>query len=209
MGFNLDGIIDGNAQVSNLNGNPSILANLGIDDFKLDGNRFGDLRISSYWDYLNNSIFLETSLVDFGKPTFSLIGFYNTEKEDNSLDFKLKLDSLQLNSLSKFTQGIMSRMQGTGNGDFTIGGSLKKPVIEGELSIENGGGQIDYLKTFYTFSPTIRLTENEKTITRSSPNNNDNPIIEKKCPIHPAVIPNITATKFSFNTLNLLYNGNA
>ena len=161
MGFNLDGIIDGNAQVSNLNGNPSILANLGIDDFKLDGNRFGDLRISSYWDYLDNSIFLETSLVDLGKPTFSLIGFYNTEKEDNSLDFKLKLDSLQLNSLSKFTQGIMSRMQGTSNGDFTIGGSLKKPVIEGELSIENGGGQIDYLKTFYTFSPTIRLTENE------------------------------------------------
>ena len=164
MGIDLDGIIDGNAQISDLEGNPSILANLGIDDFRLDGNRMGDLRVNSYWDYLSNSIFLETSIVNSGKPTFNLSGFYNTEKEENNLDFKLKLDSLQLSSLSYFTQGITSRMQGLGHGNATIKGSIRNPIIEGEISIENGGCQIDYLKTFYTFSPTFKLTENEITL---------------------------------------------
>lgn len=161
MGFDLDGIIDGNAQVSDLKGNPSILANLGIDDFMFNGNKMGDLRVNSYWDYLNNSIFLETSIVNLGKPTFTLSGFYNTEKKEDNLDFNLKLDSLELGSLSNFTQGIVSRIRGLGNGGFTIKGSIQKPVIEGELSIEDGGCQIEYLKTFYTFSPTIRLSENE------------------------------------------------
>lgn len=125
MGFDLDGIIDGNAQVSDLKGNPSILANLGIDNFMFNGNKMGDMRVNSYWDYPNNSIFLETSIVNLGKPTFTLSGLYNTEKKEDNLDFNLKLDSLELGSLSNFTQGIVSRIRGLGNGGFTIKGSIQ------------------------------------------------------------------------------------
>lgn len=161
FGLDLDGYIDGDAQVSDIKGNPMILANLDINRFGLNGEPIGNLSIDSYWDNPNNSVFLKTEIINNDKSTLELSGFYHTQSKEDNLNFDLKLDSLDLDFLSDFTQGIVSRLQGFGNGDFSIQGTFNKPVIEGELTIDDGGCMVDFLKTYYTFNPTLKLTNNQ------------------------------------------------
>ena len=161
LGFDLDGYIDGDVQVSDIQGNPYILANLGIDRFGLNGQPIGNLNISSYWDNPSNSIYLKSKLIDESQCTFDLSGFYQTQSNENNLNFDLKLDGFNLSILSDFTEGIASRVQGLANGDFTIRGSFKEPVIEGDLKIDDGGCMVDFLKTYYTFNPTLKLTPDQ------------------------------------------------
>ena len=157
LGFNIDGIIDGTAQVSDIKGSPSILANLTINELGLNKEVLGNASINSHWNNENNSIFLDAALDNHNKQTFRLNGSYYTLDPDNSLDFKLSLDSLGLDIINPFVQGIVSRVQGFGIGDFSITGSINKPNVSGQLKIEDGGCEVDFLKTFYTFSPTISI----------------------------------------------------
>jgi hypothetical protein len=67
----------------------------------------------------------------------------------------VELDSLQLNVLNPLLTGVVTRMQGFGNGKVAVTGSLQQPEIQGRLAIKDGGCKIDYLNTYYSFSPTI------------------------------------------------------
>ena len=158
-GLDLDGFINGNVVLGSLNANPYILANLGVKEFGLNKEPLGDIEIDSYWDNEDNSIYIDASLYEQENSIFKLSGNYGTKRNDN-LDFRLLLNGLRLNTLAPFTQSLITRLQGMGKGDLTIKGSLKKPVIEGDLNIVDGGCQINYLKTFYTFNPTIKFSEN-------------------------------------------------
>lgn len=158
-GFDMDGFIQGNVQVSNLKNAPSVYANVAVTDFGLNHERLGNVYIDSHWNNSRNAIFMNASLVDHAKKVFNLRGRYNTSEEEK-LDFRLSLDGLRMNVIAPFTQGIISRIQGYGKGDIAVSGSIEKPIINGEINIVDGGCKIDYLKTFYTFSPTIILSEN-------------------------------------------------
>lgn len=157
-GFDLNGFIDGDAQISDLKGSPSVISNISIKSLEFNREPFGDAVIDSYWDNLNNSLYVDASLINQETPSFRLYGNYNARQKKDKLNFKLDLNEFRISILSPFLQGIVSRMQGLGNGAFNISGSLQEPNVEGELSIDDGGCQIEFLKTYYTFNPTIKIT---------------------------------------------------
>ena len=53
--------------------------------------------------------------------------------------------------------GVVSRLQGFGNGIVFVTGSLNQPDINGRLAFKDGGCKVTFLNTFYTFSPTIMI----------------------------------------------------
>ena len=160
MGLNIDGLISGDALVSNLKADPMVLADLRIDRLGVNGDLVGDVEVESSWDNADKSVDLEANIFNDDKRMLYAFGSYYTAKEDNNLDFTAVLDSLRLSTLSPLLSGFVSRVQGYGNGTIDINGSVKQPDIRGKISITDGGCKIGYLNTFYTFSPTI-LVDNK------------------------------------------------
>ena len=159
-GFDLDGFISGDALVSSLKTNPMLFANLDIQQLAVNHDKVGDVTIGSSWNNENKSVELEVNIFDEQKKMLDVTGAYYTERKTDNLDFVVALDSLQLNVLSPFLTGVVSRMQGLGLGQIAVTGSLQQPEIQGRLSIKDGGCKIGYLNTFYTFSPTILIDNN-------------------------------------------------
>ena len=159
MGFSIDGFVSGDATINDLKGEPTLFADLAIKDFGFDGISYGDAEIVSQWNNEQRSIDLEVGLVEDSLQAISLKGSYYTARTDDNLDFTLDLDGLNLGILSPFLNGVAHRLQGQCYGSALIKGSAKAPDITGKITIENGGCKVDFLNTFYTFNPTITLTE--------------------------------------------------
>ena len=157
MGLNIDGLISGDALVSSLKADPMVLADLRIDKFGMNGDLIGDVEIESSWDNEDKSVDLEANIFNDDKRMLYAFGSYYTAKEADNLDFTAVLDSLRLSALSPVLSGFVSRVQGYGNGNIDIKGSIKQPNISGKISITEGGCKIGYLNTFYTFNPTILI----------------------------------------------------
>ncbi len=159
MGFDADGFITGSASMSNLKEDPTVIANLGIKDLGVNGERYGDAKLFSQWNNETEAIDLSLGLLNEEKKVIDLLGsFYTGRKEDN-LDFKANVDGLSIGILSPFLSNIVQRLQGLCTGVVTVKGSLNEPDIQGTVSIKDGGCKVNFLNTFYTFSPTISLSE--------------------------------------------------
>ena len=158
MGFDLDGRIFGNAVVSDMKENLSLIADLGIQQLGLNGETYGDAKIHSIWDNVQEAVRTNVELLNQNHKTLELTGSYYTKKENDNLDFKLNVDSLNLSIISPFLVGVVERVQGNCQGGLTIQGALNRPDIQGAIRIYDGGCKINYLNTFYTFSPTIEIT---------------------------------------------------
>ena len=158
MGINPDGLITGNASVSNLSESPTVIANLDIKNLGINGQTYGDAVIFSQWNNETNAIDLNLGLIDQEKEIVSLSGSYYTQREEN-LDFKLISNGLNISVLSPFLKGSVSRLHGLCTGNVDVTGPVNQPVIAGSLSIADGGCQVSYLNTYYTFNPTITLSD--------------------------------------------------
>lgn len=157
--FDLDGFVFGNATVSDIRENLSLVANLDVMQLGINGNVYGDASLFSHWDNEKEAIMLDAELISNRRKELALSGGYSPKKTDDNLDFSLRLDSLPLSAVSPFLKGTAEQIQGYCKGDFTVQGGLNQPSIQGSLRIFDGGCKINFLNTFYTFSPTIELTD--------------------------------------------------
>ena len=164
MGFDLDGIVTGHAIVNDIKENLTLLADLRINELGFNGQRFGDALILSEWDKDDKAVKLDFGLVDKEQKTVTLNGAFYTERKDDNLDFKLGLNDLNLAALSPFLNSFAQRVHGLCQGNVDIKGSLQKPDLQGSVKIHDGGCKINMLNTYYTFSPTIKLTDGVITI---------------------------------------------
>ena len=159
-GLDFEGRIFGEAKVSNLRNDKTLFADLNIKQLGLNGDTYGDAEIYSRWNNETNAIDLDLGLINQAQQIIDLNGSFYPQQEKDNLDFKLTVDSLNMAVLSPFLSNIAQRLQGSCYGQIDIKGSLKEPDIQGVVNINNGGCKINFLNTFYTFSPTIKLTDN-------------------------------------------------
>ncbi|MCQ2302044.1 MAG: translocation/assembly module TamB [Bacteroidales bacterium] len=157
MGFDADGFISGNAWMGRENEKPVVDAQLVINDLGMNNDYIGDAHVDSHWDNDEKAINVDVGIENQGRKTLDILGTYFLEKEDDNLDFAIKMDSLQLGLISPFVTGLVSRLQGTGVGEILVSGTPQKPSINGKLGIRNGGCKIDYLNSFFTFEPNIDI----------------------------------------------------
>ena len=157
-GFDLDGTVYGDATVSDMKNELSLIADMEVRQLGFNGETYGDADIHSRWDHSQDAILLDVGLRNQDRNALALTGGYYTKKKDDNLDFRLSLDSLNLSMASPFLKGVAERIQGYCQGDLSIKGSLQQPDLQGAIRVFDGGCKINFLNTFYTFSPTIELT---------------------------------------------------
>ena len=158
-GMELAGRVNGKAQVSDIKEKPTLVANLLVKDFGINGKVFGDAEILSLWDNERESIDLDLGLIEHEHKTIDLKGAFYPRREQDNLDFNLGINDLNLGILEPFAQGIAQRIQGLGNGSLSVKGELSRPQVDGSLKIKEGGAKIDFLNTYYTFSPSITIND--------------------------------------------------
>ena len=170
-GIDVDGIIDGNVQLSGLSDKFTLFSNLDVTEIGLNKYVIGNAFIDASWNAPDTSIVIDTKIVrlDSDEEVLSMVGNYYTSRKDN-LDFDLNLNDIDISLVNAFTKGVLSRVSGKVNGDLGLVGSLKKPVIIGEAELNDAACNIDYLNTYYAVNKSgyeentpnrfIRFTEN-------------------------------------------------
>ncbi|MCK5028203.1 MAG: translocation/assembly module TamB [Bacteroidales bacterium] len=145
-----EGIINGEANFSNLYKSPLFYANIEIDNLVLNNENLGYTQIYSRWIDKYKAIQLEASTLENNNRTVNVSGNYYPE--DKSVQFNVILDKLGLHILNPFLKSFSSDITGLGDGSVIVTGLLKKPQFNGFIYINDAAMTIDYIKTRYYFT---------------------------------------------------------
>lgn len=157
----LKGLLNGNASFSGFGKNIIFSTSLGFIDFNVNNESIGDGNIISLWDSKKESIGLNGNFMRGALPTIGFTGFYYPNKKENSLDIELQLKKTPLKLFESFLVGVMSDLKGYASGDLFLQGSLKKPLLTGDIEVQRGGFKVDYLNTSYTFNGKAKFVKND------------------------------------------------
>ncbi len=157
----LNGLLNGNASFSGFGKNIIFSTSLGFIDFNVNNESIGDGNIISLWDSKKESIGLNGNFMRGTLPTIGFTGFYYPNKKENSLDIELQLKKTPLKLFESFLVGVMSDLRGYASGDLFLQGSLKKPLLTGDIEVQRGGFKVDYLNTSYTFNGKAKFVQND------------------------------------------------
>lgn len=157
VGIDIDGVIDGDVQMSGLSKKYTFLSNLDVKDIAINRHIVGDATLDANWNAPDTSIYVNAEVVrndDVEEKVLLLDGKYFTSRKNNNLNFYAYFNGIDISVITPFVKGTISRISGYLDGDFNIVGSFGKPVIIGDAEIYEAACKIDYLNTYYKVNST-------------------------------------------------------
>ncbi len=139
------GNIKGVVVLRDLKTSPQFTSDLNIEDFNFKKDTLGNIRLQVDNQSANT---LDARVTITGKDNnASLSGLYNTQS--GTLDFLLDLQRLHLQSIQGFSLGAITQSTGYLSGNFTIDGTLEKPVLLGDLKFNEIGFRLARLNSYF------------------------------------------------------------
>ncbi|HLO58716.1 MAG TPA: translocation/assembly module TamB domain-containing protein [Bacteroidales bacterium] len=158
-GYNLDGVLNGNAKLSGIYSTPFFTSMLHIDSLVVNNEMLGATQINSSWNNRKKAIELDISAMRDNLKTVNITGEY-LPTDEGRIDFDIRLEKLRMNILNPYLNSVFSDIRGMASGKATLKGTLKKPVLNGEIALQKSAFTINYLKTRYSFSDKILIENN-------------------------------------------------
>lgn len=145
----LEGVLNGSVQISNIFDTPLIESKIRIDSFKVDGYNFGNIVGRSNWnpakELFDINFFVERSKIKLVNVT----GTYKPLGDEHALNLKAKLIDTDLQLIAPFTKRVFSDINGYVSGNILITGPLFKPRLNGTGTILDASFTVDYLKSTF------------------------------------------------------------
>ena len=91
-------------------------------------------------------------------------GNYYPDRTTDKLDLLATLNNANINFIEPFYEDLISDLEGKTKGTFTIGGTLRQPIVNGQAYVTDGKITIDYLKATYNFEGNVMFTENKLSV---------------------------------------------
>lgn len=182
---NLNGVI-------NFNQNKLVYkptASLEIDSLKVNNYDLGVLKFDIEGDQSFKKFTLYSTIENEDFESFSADGSFEIVNKETLFDLNLKFDRFNLATLSSLGGDVISNIRGMVSGNATIGGSVKKPDVNGRLYVYEGGLSVPYLNVDYALKDKtiIDLTDekflfrnNTITDTKFKTNGSLNGVVEHK-----------------------------
>jgi translocation and assembly module TamB len=152
----VNGILNGDAHVSNLDKSPMVNTTMKVDSLQFRGSNLGTLNAH-----------VETPQASQYKMDVTLQGNDNdlhvTGSYDTAVTAQLDINKLNMKSLEGFTMGNMNKMHGSIDGKVSVSGNPSKPKITGNMHFDDAGGNITQIGTAFTL-PDETLVIDEKGI---------------------------------------------
>ena len=156
-GVVLNGIISGDSRFSGLLGKSKVLANINVENLKVNNEELGNAYINSEWDDLSDNIKISGNTKRINIKTIDFEGKYFT---DGKIDFHVGIDKLRLGIAEPYIKDIFSDLKGIASGDLSVKGTLSKPIINGLINIQKASFIVNYLKTRYNLTTSVIVTPN-------------------------------------------------
>lgn len=156
----LGGIMNGEATISAVLSKPKVSSSINVSGFTFNETAIGDLLISSSYNAESQAVNFSVGLLKNLIPSFSISGDIQTGSENNALFADMEFNHAELVLLEPFLGGLVSDLKGQLTGRVIVQGTLEQPEINdlSYLQFEDAGLQVDYLKTYYTFSDRVTLS---------------------------------------------------
>ena len=151
----IDGTAELNVELNNAFNAPIFTGNLDLRNTSINSFALGDIEMASFWNSEMKKLTLSGSLINpLGASSLSVKGFYTPESEKQDLDIQVGFKDTDLSFIESFFSEEISQLKATALGNLNIQGTLEYPKIQGLLELQ-GGLEIDYLKTKYTFKDDV------------------------------------------------------
>ncbi len=159
--INVDGILHGSVQLTNIYNDLMVLSDLEIKKFRFNNELLGDARFKIKYDERNSGLKVESNILYTGNVgtniPFSLTGDVLLAGNKPEFDLKLSLKSLNLKMFNPFVKDFMSGLSGFATGEALIRGNAEKPVITGKLQFLRTQLKINYLNVPYSFADVVTI----------------------------------------------------
>jgi hypothetical protein len=143
----VNGLLNGNAVVKNLQTQPTFTSDLTINDLSIYKDTLGDLTAK-----VNNNVAnlyrADVSLTGRGNNV-NLTGNYQVKPTNSSYDLVLNVVSLQMKSLEGFTKGQIKDASGFLYGKVAMNGSLNNPNIDGKIHFDTTSFNLSMLNNVF------------------------------------------------------------
>jgi hypothetical protein len=127
-------------------------ASLKIDGLNVNNHDLGILNFDIQGDENLKKFSLNASIENENFESFNADGSFEIENNATVFDLNLKFDRFNLATLSSLGGDVISNIRGYVSGNTSIGGTMKKPEINGRLYVNEGGLSIPYLNVDYALN---------------------------------------------------------
>ena len=156
--LSLAGNVNGKLDLLQKNGSYLPNSAIVIDNFKVNDFLLGtfDATISgneSLTNYVVDATIKNDLITAFGAK-----GNIFVSGRKSTIDVTLNFKDFNLSPLNPLLDGVLSNIRGEANGNVKVVGDLRKPDINGDLILKNGGLGIPYLNVDYDFNDNASVT---------------------------------------------------
>ena len=167
--FDIRGELNGKINYSQNNQVYKPTASLVIDNLKVNDYDLGILKFDIKGDENFKKFTVYSTIENKDFESFSADGNFEIVNKETLFDLNFKFDRFNLATLSSLGGDVISNIRGLVSGNATIGGSVKKPDINGRLFVNEGGLSIPYLNVDYALKDrTIIDLTDEKFLFRNN-----------------------------------------
>ncbi|HPV55524.1 MAG TPA: translocation/assembly module TamB domain-containing protein [Tenuifilaceae bacterium] len=159
LGYSLQGKINGFARLNAIYSNPTLYADISINKLSANAKPVGDINFTSVWHNSEQRMAINLSNKQNDSITFSAKGNYYIE--NSNLNFDIDINKIKLDHLSPLLEGNISNLSGIIKGNLKITGTTKKPIINGNIVLDNSSLTVDFLKTQYTINDNISVENSD------------------------------------------------
>lgn len=156
----IDGVFKGFIDVKNYFNQKEINSRINIKDFSINEFLVGNIIANSEFDDTKKLFNVNLSVNRNEVQTMLVNGFINPSSELEQLDLNATLTNTNLNLIEPFFENFISDVTGKLNGNVSITGTLRKPMIHGTGNTSNGEFTLDYLNTHYQLDGDVIFDSN-------------------------------------------------
>ena len=162
-GLDMTGIVNGNVNYKQINGEAFPLANVSINDFNINDIKQGNLFLTAQADNsveqyqiaarLTNGLFdvvMADGEIDFSPENPTILANYNFYEFD-------------ISSFSALGKDVLTDIRGKVTGNGTVSGLVQNPDINGKLTLDQAGLKIPYLNVDYAIADNSLVELNNRT----------------------------------------------
>ena len=161
--LSLGGNVNGKLDILQKDGHYLPNSTITIDDLIINDRLLGsfDAHVKGNQSLTNYAI--DATIKDDITESFRAFGNIDVSSTASNIDVAINFKDFGLEAINPFLEGILSDIRGEVTGQANVKGSLKKPSINGQLRLNNGGLGVPYLEVDYSFAEDASVTLNDQT----------------------------------------------
>lgn len=157
--FNFEGALSGNANMTDFYHKCLFNSSARVDKLVLNKEILGNTNLDITWINETQNIKIIANSYKAGFQTIHAEGLYFPTNK--GINFTLDASKIGAKLFQPFFEGTFILQSGLATGKLNFSGDLNKPVINGDVMINNANFGINFLKTAYNFDTKLKIDDNK------------------------------------------------